>query len=395
MKHLVASGELAVVGRIQEQHPQRCRLFMQWHQMDWPVMIDPLNLLELEAVPIITAIDEYGTAHQVTQDSFAAEFMQQAFSPAAASAAPGAAERRDIATLQTQAINGDAAAWGAYGAALYLWEDIGRIDEAVEAFRRAAALEPDEGRWHFRLGACLRRRYDSDRRQAPDFQGAVAEWGAALALDPNQYIWRRRIQQYGPRLDKPYPFYDWVHAAREDIRARGEIPVELDIEPAGAEFAEPLKELLADSSAAENPDPRGQIWRDDGQLVRVEVVSVPAEIAPGGSARIHLTFRPDPERKVHWNNEADDLVLWVEAPPGWELERSFYSIANPPEPVSGETRRLDFELKCGPTTTPGEATLSAYALYYVCEDVDGTCLYRRQDIAIPLRIAADPVEAGG
>jgi len=31
--------------------------------------------------------------------------------------------------------------------------------------------------------------------------------------------------------------------------------------------------------------------------------------------------------------------------------------------------------------------LSAYALYRVCEDVGGTCLYRRQDVAveIPLR----------
>ena len=78
--------------------------------------------------------------------------------------------------------------------------------------------------------------------------------------------------------------------------------------------------------------------------------------------------------------------MWVEAPPGWELERSLYRIENAPEPVSGETRRLDFELTCDPTIAPGETTLTAYALYYVCEDVDGTCLYRRQDIDIPLRI---------
>jgi len=394
VKHLAASGELAIVGRIQEQHPQRTRLFMQWHQMDWPVVIDPLNLLEHKGIPIVTAIDEHGTAHQVTHEDFSAEFMQRTFPPAGASPAPKAAQKPDLAALETQTINGDAAAWGAYGSALYLWEGIGRIDEAVEAFRRAVALEPEEGRWHFRLGVCLRRRYDSDFRQAPDFQQAVAAWGAALALDPNQYIWRRRIQQYGPRLDKPYPFYDWVHAAREDIRARGEVPVVLDIEPAGAEFAEPLRELLADRSAAANPDPRGQIWRDDEQLVRVEVVSVPAAMAPGGSARIHLAFRPDSERKVHWNNEVDDLVLWIEAPLGWELEHRLCRIDGPPEPVSGETRRLDFEVRCDAATAPGEATLTAYALYYVCEDVDGTCLFRRQDIDIPLRVAVEQVEAG-
>ena len=368
---------------------------MQWQQMDWPVMIDPLNLLELKGIPIVTAIDEHGTAHQVTLKDFEAEFMQRTFPPPAAPAAPKAAERPDIAALEARAANGDAAAWGALGAALYLWGGIGRIDDAIEAFRRAAALEPDEGRWHFRLGVCLRRRYDSDYLQTSDFQEAVAEWGEALALDPNQYIWRRRIQQYGPRLDKPYPFYDWVHAARDAVRARGETPVALDIEPAGAEFAEPLEELVADRDAAANPDPQGRIWRDDEQLVRVEAVSVPAVIAPGGSARIHLVFRPDSERKVHWNNEVDDLVLWIEAPPGWEIERPLYRIENPPEPVSGETRRLDFELKCGALTVPGEATLTAYALYYVCEDVDGTCLYRRRDIDIPLRIATDLVEAGG
>ena len=30
--------------------------------------------------------------------------------------------------------------------------------------------------------------------------------------------------------------------------------------------------------------------------------------------------------------------------------------------------------------------VSAYSLYYVCEDVDGVCLYRRQDLNVPLRV---------
>ena len=69
------------------------------------------------------------------------------------------------------------------------------------------------------------------------FRKAVEHWERALALDSNQYIWRRRIQQYGPRLDKPYPFYDWIPEARADIEARGQSPVTLAVEPAGAEFA--------------------------------------------------------------------------------------------------------------------------------------------------------------
>jgi hypothetical protein len=39
-------------------------------------------------------------------------------------------------------------------------------------------------------------------------QKAVQYWTMALDMDSNQYIWRRRIQQYGPRLEKPYSFYD-------------------------------------------------------------------------------------------------------------------------------------------------------------------------------------------
>ncbi len=36
------------------------RLFMQWKQMDWPILADSLNLIEVTAVPITLAIDEHG-----------------------------------------------------------------------------------------------------------------------------------------------------------------------------------------------------------------------------------------------------------------------------------------------------------------------------------------------
>lgn len=376
---------MAVVGRIQEQHPQRCRLFMQWQQMDWPVVIDPLNLLELKGIPIVTAIDEHGVAHEVTPEDFEEEFMGRDFAPPAAAVPVVAPVRPDIAALKPAA-DADAAVWGAYGAALYLWAE-DRLDAAVAAFERAAALAPEEGRWHFRLGVCLRRRYDGPSRQAGDFQAAVAAWGAALALDPNQYIWRRRIQQYGPRLDKPYPFYDWVHAARQEITRRGEKPAALAVEPAGAEFAAPLEVMEAEAAPPDDPDPDGRIWRDGGKLVQVETVVVPASVAPGGSVRVHLALRPNPDRKVHWNNEVDALQVWIEPPPGWQVERRLMRLDNPPEAVSAELRRLDFELTCGDGVQPGAAELPAYALYYICEDVDGTCLYRRQDLVVPLQVA--------
>ena len=40
----------------------------------------------------------------------------------------------------------------------------------------------------------------------------------------------------------------------------------------------------------------------------------------------------------------------------------------------------------GALTGPESTVVPAYALYYVCEDVDGLCLYRRQDLSIPIRV---------
>lgn len=54
------AGELILLGRIQEQHPDRCRLFAQWKQFDWPILHDPINLLNLGAVSMFAAIDEDG-----------------------------------------------------------------------------------------------------------------------------------------------------------------------------------------------------------------------------------------------------------------------------------------------------------------------------------------------
>ena len=62
---LVARGELAVAGIVQEQHGDRAALFMQWKQMDWPVMVDSLNLLGVRAVPLTYLIDGQGVIRAV------------------------------------------------------------------------------------------------------------------------------------------------------------------------------------------------------------------------------------------------------------------------------------------------------------------------------------------
>jgi hypothetical protein len=163
---------------------------------------------------------------------------------------------------------------------------------------------------------------------------AVEEWQAALDTDPNQYIWRRRIEQYGPQLDKPYPFYDWVETARREITARGETPVPLQVEPWGSEFASPVERFEVTQASVKEPDPLGRILRDEGQLITVEVTVVPPEVAPGGSTRVHVVFRPNPGTMAHWNNEVDDLRLWINAEQGWQANSHLFALPNPPQTIS-------------------------------------------------------------
>jgi hypothetical protein len=210
----------------------------------------------------------------------------------------------------------------------------------------------------------------------------VQQWQAALEIDPNQYIWRRRIQQYGPRLDKPYPFYDWVAQARQEIDARGDIPVVLPVDPGGAEIALPARSFVVAEGHPDEPDPQARISRDPGRWIEVETTVVPARVAPGGSARVHVALQPRTDQRAHWNNEAKDLVLWVSSGKKLAVDQPYHTVAGPERDVSQEIRRVEFEVRL-PEDAAGEVlSLPVYALYYVCEDVDGTCLYRRQDVLV-------------
>jgi tetratricopeptide (TPR) repeat protein len=229
-------------------------------------------------------------------------------------------------------------------------------------------------------------RHESALRQAGDFQKAVDLWSQALAKDPNQYIWRRRIQQYGSRLDKPYPFYDWMEKAEKDIKARGEEPVALQILPSKSEIAQPIKKPLAALKKAVSPDPDGRIHRDTSGLIEAEVTAVPSSIDPGGSARIHVVFRPNVSLEAHWNNEAEPLRLWMELPEGWVIDSRLLVAPQPEETESAELRRFDFDIQSPMNVASGRVRISAYALYYACEGIKGTCQFLRQDIDIEIDV---------
>ena len=380
-----------MVGIIPEQHPERTRLFMQWKHMDWPILLDSANLMAVTRVPITLLIDEFGVIRSVrSQVEDLDDFLDRAYQNTTPQTQ---AEMPDLERLERATRQGTARSWREYANAVSLWGDSTEISEAIEAYSKALEKEPEHGPTHFHLGVAYRKRYDSDHRQPADFQKAVEHWGKALDIDPNQYIWRRRIQQYGPRLDKPYSFYDWVREARREIMARGQTPVQLLLEPGGAEFAYPSESFEKTKTVQEEPDPRGRIFRDEKDFIQVETTLVPSAVAAGESARVHLVFRPNPEVKAHWNNEVDGLVLWVDPVGGWEVDQSYWTVANPPEVVSQEARVIEFEVR-SPEKPGSSTTLPAYALYYVCEDVDGTCLFRRQDIPLQVQVGsgqlADP-----
>ena len=393
-KDWVASGKLVVLGITQEQHPDRCRLFAQWQRFDWPILWDPINVMESTAVPIVIAIDEHGIVRSTRPrpDTIEAEFLNVSFSnngtgtPEASAVADGLMPKQpNLAALQQIAIQENTArSYRNYADAAILWGGTTHVDAAIAAYSDASKLKPEDAAAMFRSGVAYRVRYDSALRQPDDFRNAVQRWEQALALNPNQYIWRRRIQQYGPRLEKPYSFYDWVEQARKEIIARGEEPLPLTVVPQGAELAHPARTFGVAAEEAQSPDPERRIQRDSQSLILAEITTVPSEIRPGGSTRVHIALAPNATLQAHWNNEVDPLHVWVDPPEGWQVsQRSHQVIPEKNHPTSTEIRRVDFEVQA-PSDANGTLKLPVYALYFVCEDADGKCQYLRQDLAVEI-----------
>jgi hypothetical protein len=189
----VRDGKLHVAGIVQEQHPDRARLFMQWRQMDWPIMVDPLNLLGVAAVPITLLIDEHGIVRSINpKPNDLVSFVGTIYEPSDPSPQPVPVEAVPIPAAPADlTVEG----WRSFGDQLVLWGGSQRFDAAVDAYTKALVMATDPAIVHFRLGVAYRARYDSAQAQSGDFARAVEHWGRALALDPNQYIWRRRIPQ--------------------------------------------------------------------------------------------------------------------------------------------------------------------------------------------------------
>jgi len=374
-----------MVGIIQEQHPDRCRLFMQWKRMDWPVMVDSLNLLEMDAVPYHVLIDEAGV---VVEAGARPDDLESFLAREPAAYEPAETAAPSVERVRAAHERGDAPAQD-LADALYLWGGEGDLDEVIGLYERGLDRGARPGPTHFRLGVAYRSRFESEERQDGDFGAAIEHWRAALDVDPNQYIWRRRIQQYGPRLDKPYPFYDWVETAREEIRARGEAPLPLRVEPKGAELTRPSRSFEAGRSSLAEPDPDDRITRDTRNLIKTDVVVAPSTDARSRAARVHLIFRPNKAQDAHWNNEVAPMEVWLRPPEGWGVDSRRLVAPMGEGAVSTETRTLEFEVRPPEGWDGGTETIPAYALVYACQGADGVCVYVREDIVIEVGFPED------
>ena len=160
----VKNGKLVLLGVTQEQHAERCRLFAQWQQFDWPILHDPVNVLETAGVPVLVAIDEHGIVRGVKPDvkTFEADFLNKEFRDDDPQAGALVKVPPDLADLKRHAETAKtASAWRALGDALAIWSGPARSAEAVAAYSAALAIEPADATTLFRLGVAYRMRFES------------------------------------------------------------------------------------------------------------------------------------------------------------------------------------------------------------------------------------------
>ena len=408
----VEAGELQVVGIVQEQHPDRAALLQRWAGLDFPILWDPFGVCGVDTVPDLTAVDEHGVvriprpARKRFEEEFVEGFLRAVHpAPADAPVRPRAFRVEELARLDGP-LDVRERALRAVARLTISGAGSPTIDSEVAALRAAAQVGDAVDR--FRLGVALRLRFDGPRATRTDLQGSIDAWFEALLQRPNQYVWRRRIQQWGPALDKPYAFYDWVPLAVAELDARGEATRPLRVPLSGSELAARSRSVPVPRGDATDPDPDGRVTRDPGQLVRVEhavalntAAAGPRIRMPRGALRLHVVLRP--RAGASWPTDAAPPKLWLEPKPGWRFVSPLVGFPAPGE--GGEQRPLMVDVEAstelvplGPPDPsapppPSSEVLRGHVLYSVC-DAEGRCVFRRQDLEAVVRFPAPPMGGG-
>ena len=348
-KSLRAEGKLAIVGITQEQHPERCRLFAQWHRIDWPILWDPFNTTGSKVVPRFSLIDEHGVvratrARASALDTFLATSYEMPQGPD-----PRPAGERNTLIAQHDPPPGMRPTISTLSE--LLWRD-GRFP-SLGSLRKTAAAGKDP-KYDFWLGvAYLMRHEDPKAHVKGDFENAMRHWQRARSADPAQYIWRRRIQQFGPRVDKPYPFYDWVDRARDAVRAAGKEPVALRTALTQSERAG----KRPDAPVTTEPDPERKLPAADFS-VAMEMVHVPDTRQGSSDTQVHLFVHPP--AGAQWDREAGPPTLWTGA----------HAVQPKAAPDHRGAWRFEF---------PRPRAKTGYVLLPLCFD-SGTCMLVRRAV---------------
>ena len=376
----LAPENLAVLGVVQEQHAERTRLYKQWKQYDFPIAQDSVTKLGAAAVPIFIGIDEHGIVQNTRMRPRDLKSFLDKKVEAPASEAPKLAVDVDHVAMAAKDSSAENLCMMGDQEMLFRVSKSESYNKAISAYESALKKEPENGTIMFRLGAAYRQRYDEHSHDDADFDLASKYWTKALDSNPGQYIWRRRIEQYGPRLQKPYPFYDWVTTAIKEIKERGDVPVELTVELTQSELADRSKPNY-DQTAAK-PESTEKVPRDAGELIAIESTLVPGYVAPGKPATVHLRLVPTGAK---WNNESQPLTVWVESNSA-KLSKQLLTFENPNQADSKENRSLEFDILVDKASDACD--VKGFALYTVCTE-DGVCMYRRQDFEVEIPRSAE------
>ena len=79
--------------------------------------------------------------------------------------------------------------------------------------------------------------------------------------------------------------------------------------------------------------------------------------------------------------------MWLDPPPGWSVDRREGRAPKPATAVSTEPREVQIELQAPAVLEGRTVEVPGYALYYVCQEADGVCLFRRQDFVLPVGVS--------
>lgn len=365
-KPYLEAGDFAILGVVQEQHAERAQLYKQWKQYDFPIAQDATTELKLDKVPIPVLIDQFGVVRKVgARPQELASFIKKDFEPP--SEETNVAEKTDpeITALIRQ------------GNEVMRAESGVDYEKAIAMFGKAVELESNHGEALFSLGVAYRMRFD-DSGNPEDFANASKNWGLALKSNPNQYIWRRRIEQYGPRLAKPYPFYDWIEKANKEIAKRGERPIALKVALTGTEVTSPRAPVKDEQ--VENPDPESKITQDE-KFVNVTATCVPSAARDKSRMRVHLHCNI---KGAKWNHEAPPMQVWVNESSSGTPESRLIEFTGPRSADSmADPKTIDFEFRLTDKDQQNKK-VQGFVLFHSCDD-SGVCYYLRKDFDLPIK----------